>query len=92
MTEQNVDNDLKSRIDEVLTMESHCDKRRGTWIWNEHAKNVIKPLQTIAKLDALFESVNSHWKLTDEFLQKICGILDVNTFEVRTENFEVCYC
>lgn len=90
MTEENVNNNLKSRIDEVLTMESHCDERRGTWIWNEHAKNVIEPLRTIAKLDEIFESVNSRWKITDEFLQKICGILDVNSFEVRTENFEVC--
>lgn len=82
------DTDLKCQIDEMLTMESHCGERKGTWIWNQHAQNVIQPLRDI-NIDKIFESVNAPWPLTDDFLQKICGILDVNTFEVRTKNFEV---
>lgn len=90
--EQNVSptvaDDLKTQIDDVLSMESHCTERRGTWIWNQHAKNVIQPLRDI-NIDGVFESVQAPWTLTDDFLQKICGALDVNTFEVRTQYFEV---
>lgn len=84
------DINLKYQIDEMLNMESHCDERRGTWIWNEHAKNVIQPLRDI-NIDKIFQLVDAPWTLTDDFLQKLCGILDVNTFEVRTQYFEVCF-
>lgn len=82
--------DLKFQIDEILSMESHCNERQGTWIWNEHAKNVLQPLRSI-NIDAKFQSLNAPWTLSDDFLQKICGILDVNTFEFRTQHFEVEY-
>lgn len=84
-----VDENLCTAIEDVLSMESHCDKRKDTWIWKEHAKNVIKPLRDLTKIHNIFDMVNSQWTLTDQLLQKICGILDVNTFEVRTEHFEV---
>lgn len=83
-----VDSDLKHKIDEILSLESHCDKRKNTPIWMEHAKNVIQPLREI-NIETIFQSINALWTPTDEFLQKICGILDVNTFEVRTDHFEV---
>ncbi|XP_031622416.1 SET domain-containing protein SmydA-8-like isoform X2 [Contarinia nasturtii] len=82
-----IDTDLKYQIDEILSMESHMEQRRNTWIWNEHAKNVLQPLRSI-NIDAKFQSFNAPWTLTDDFLQKICGILDVNTFEFRTQHFE----
>lgn len=82
------DDSTKTDIDDILSLESHCVERKGTWIWNEHAKCVIDPLHKIS-IDKIFESVNSPWPITDDFFQKICGILDVNTFEVRTEHFEV---
>lgn len=85
-----VDTNLKSQIDEMMCLESHCAQRYGTWIWNEHAKNVIQPLRSI-NIDAKFQSLNAPWTLTDDILQKICGIFDVNTFEVRTKHFEVCW-
>lgn len=92
--EQNVNStvatDLKTQIDEVLAMESHCTERCGTWIWYQHAKNVIEPLREI-DIDEKFSGVQAPWTLTDDFLQKICGTLDVNTFEVRTQYFEVCW-
>lgn len=84
-----VDADLKSQIDELLNMESHCTERKETWIWQQHARNIIKPLRE-SNIDAIFQAVDAPWPLTDEFLQKICGVLDVNTFEVRTQHFEVC--
>lgn len=86
--EATTDTDLRQQIDEILSMESHCTERRDTWIWNQHAKNVIQPLRDV-NIDQIFQSVNAPWTLTDDFLQKICGVLDVNTFEVRTEYFEV---
>lgn len=65
---------------QVMQMESHCEERRGTSIWNLHEKCVVKPLRNV---DMIREQ--------DELLiQRYCGILDVNTFEVRTESFEVC--
>lgn len=60
-------------------MESHCSKRRGTKIWDLHENRVIKTLigvELIRDCDA-------------DLIQRYCGILDVNTFEVRTESFEV---
>lgn len=85
-----VEADLKSQIDEILNMESHCMERKGSWIWDQHTKNAIQPLRKI-NIDGIFAAMDSPWPLTDEFLQKICGILDVNTFEVRTQHFEVCH-
>lgn len=83
------DIELKECIDEILCMESHCSKRNNASIWKQHATNVIAPLRNLTNINDLFEMMNAPWKLTDEFIQKICGILDVNTFEIRTQNFEV---
>lgn len=61
-------------------MESHCSQRRGKPIWMLHEKCVIKPLKDVGMI-----------KESDaDLIQRYCGILDVNTFEVRTESFEVC--
>lgn len=63
----------------VMELESHCEERRGTPIWALHEKCVVKPLKDVEMI-----------REQDELLiQKYCGILDVNTFEVRTESFEV---
>lgn len=85
-------NDLKLKIDDALSMESHCVKRHRTWIWADHEKNIVEPLIKMLKIDQQFNAINSSWKITDEFCQKICGILDVNMFEVRTKHFEVNIC
>lgn len=65
---------------EVMKMESHCAERRGTSIWFLHENCVVKPLRAANMIRDDDESL----------IQKYCGILDVNTFEVRTETFEVC--
>lgn len=63
-------------FDEILKLESHCELRKNTDIWLFHQKQIVNPLRSTGLLDQ--EDV------TDEFVQKLCGILDVNTFEVRT--------
>ncbi len=71
-----------SKIDcykHVMQMESHCTERRGTKIWTLHENCVIKPLRDVELIR----------EQDVDLIQKYCGILDVNTFEVRTESFEV---
>ncbi|XP_015438621.1 PREDICTED: protein msta, isoform A-like [Dufourea novaeangliae] len=61
----------------VESMESHMDKRRNTSVWKDREANVInviKALRLITVDDAA----------AAEFLQRLCGILDVNTFELRS--------
>lgn len=76
-------------FEEIFSMESHCSVRRDTMIWNTHAKNVVKPLREAGITAAMNEGRQLPCTIDDDFVQKICGILDVNTFEVRTPNFEV---
>lgn len=78
-------NNTKTIYDDILKMESHCAVRKDTQIWKLHENNIIKPL----KISGLLTKFSQ--QITDELLQKICGILDVNTFEVRTPTFEVCF-
>lgn len=64
---------------EVMKMESHCAERRGTSIWQMHELCIVKPLVAagvIAEEDSAL-------------IQRYCGIMDVNAFEVRGEKFEV---
>lgn len=83
-TEKNNHNENYDSHD-ILNMESHCDKRRDTSIWNRHSTSVVEPLKNV--IDVLSQSNSNIFD--EDFIQKICGILDVNTFEVRTKNFEV---
>lgn len=64
---------------QIMQLESHCTERRGTKIWALHENCVIRPLKEV-------ELIKDH---DADLIQKYCGILDVNTFEVRTESFEV---
>lgn len=75
--------DLKrdKTFEEVFSMESHCNERRDTEIWHIHTKKVITPMLSMHG----FLKANE----TDDWLHRICGILDVNTFEVRTPYSEV---
>lgn len=57
-------------------MECHLEKRRDTAIWRRHrisVEDVLKSTNLLNEED-----------LKDEVVQKICGILDVNAFEVST--------
>jgi hypothetical protein len=58
-------------------MESHLKERQNTPIWNFLQDLVVKPLMKLETLKIL---------INEQFLQEICGILDVNTFELRSFN------
>lgn len=75
--------DRRKEYEVVMGMESHCDQRRGTEIWQIYEKNVVQPLRSIDGLLSTDED--------DAWLQRMCGILDVNSFEVRTAQAEVSY-
>ncbi|XP_077295773.1 SET domain-containing protein SmydA-8-like [Arctopsyche grandis] len=61
----------------LITMESHLEKRRRTGIWKIHEKTsqVLFDLKIINEKD-----------IESELVQKICGILDVNSFELRASD------
>lgn len=61
----------------ILKMESHILERKDSPLWKYLEESVVKPL---IKLGSLKNLVNG------EFLQEICGILDVNTFDLRNIN------
>lgn len=66
--------------DEFMQMEQHIEKRRNTSIWRNYKYNI----ETIMhKFNFVSDS-----DITEELVQKICGILDVNTFELRVPGFE----
>lgn len=73
---------------EFMQLEPHLDKRRGTWIWNMHKATVQRVLEEANCL--------SQFDVAEEVIQKTCGILDVNSFEVRAvesqNNFSVSEC
>ncbi|GLV35041.1 SET and MYND domain containing arthropod-specific member 4 [Carabus blaptoides fortunei] len=66
---------------ELMKMESHLEKRRDTPIWRNHKSNVEEVLASFGLV--------SKDDVKNEVVQKICGILDVNTFELRIPEFEL---
>lgn len=67
---------LNSDYEELMNLESHCAQRQNTNIWLLHEKKIVEPLRAIGFLEC--EAI------TDKFVQRLCGILDVNSFEIRT--------
>ncbi|XP_050297845.1 SET domain-containing protein SmydA-8-like isoform X2 [Anthonomus grandis grandis] len=60
---------------DIMDMEAHMEKRRDTAIWRRHrisVEDVLKDTNLLSDKD-----------IKEELVQKVCGILDVNTFEVR---------
>lgn len=57
-----------------LELESHEKDRKDTLIWRDHQLNVVEVMRTHELLSSSED---------DDLVQKICGILDVNSFEVR---------
>lgn len=66
---------------ELMKMESHMEKRRDTPIWRNHKSNIE---DVVASFGLLTED-----DVKNEIVQKVCGILDVNTFELRIPGFEL---
>ena len=65
-------------FDEIMKMESHLENRRGTNIWSIHDRYVVQPLLE----NEIFQSTKD-FTMDEDFIQRLCGILDVNTFELR---------
>lgn len=68
--------------EEIISMESHLEKRRNTPIWRRHkisVEDILKDTNLISQRD-----------LEGEVVQKICGILDVNSIEVKSVRFPFC--
>ncbi|KDR18205.1 Protein msta, isoform A, partial [Zootermopsis nevadensis] len=63
-----------SKWTSFLELESHDEKRRGTLIWRDHQLNVIDVLQSHGLLTLAEDT---------DCVQRICAILDVNSFELR---------
>lgn len=63
-----------SKWTSFLELESHEEKRRNTLIWRDHQLNVVDVLRDHGLLAPTEDA---------ELVQRICGILDVNSFEVR---------
>ncbi|XP_052128169.1 uncharacterized protein LOC113211356 [Frankliniella occidentalis] len=58
-----------------LELEAHLDQRRGTAVWSDRQSQVVEVLRAAGVVPADGSE--------DELVQRICGILDVNSFEVR---------
>lgn len=66
---------------EILKLSSYSSERRNSEIWEEHERNVVGPLMK-SGLIPLLKTV----KVDSELIQKICGIIDGNSFEIRNIN------
>ncbi|XP_069699600.1 SET domain-containing protein SmydA-8 [Periplaneta americana] len=62
---------------EVKLMEAHNDDRRDSPIWENNQINVVDYLRKVCKLADRFD---------EELIHTACGILEVNSFEVRCPN------
>lgn len=62
--------------EEVAAMESHNDKRKEKPIWAFNQNNVVQYLRGPCKLD----------RFPEDLIHTVCGILDVNAFEARTQS------
>lgn len=58
---------------DILKLEGHLEARRGTKVWLDRQENVIEVLKKYKLIEE-----------DEEILQQLCGILDVNSFELRS--------
>lgn len=63
--------------EKIDRMEAHLDKRIGTPVWNDREVNVVNVIRRL-RIPAEIEPPSA------ELMQKLCGILDVNAFELRS--------
>ncbi|KAK9752787.1 SET domain [Popillia japonica] len=66
---------------QFLSMEAHLNTRKDTLIWNSHREYIEQPLRDLNLL--------TDQDLEQNVIQKICGVLDVNSFEVRAPDEQV---
>ncbi|CAO1434181.1 unnamed protein product [Diamesa tonsa] len=73
-----IDNDNDDfKVNDLLMLESHVTERRDSPIWKFIQHSVVEPIINNFK----------DCRIDAELVQQVCGILDVNTFELR--NFDV---
>lgn len=70
-----------STASEILKLPSFSTERRNSEIWIEHETNIVEPL-----LKSGLPSLIKTMKVDSDLIQKICGIIDVNSFEIRNVN------
>ncbi|KAK0098482.1 hypothetical protein PV326_008080 [Microctonus aethiopoides] len=64
--------------EKIISLEAHLEARRGTNVWKDREENIINVLKSLKIIDKAEE--NNFFEL----LQRLCGILDVNSFELRS--------
>ncbi|XP_055623111.1 SET domain-containing protein SmydA-8-like isoform X2 [Toxorhynchites rutilus septentrionalis] len=64
---------------EVMNMEAHLEERRGTEVWDNYGKHTVQPLLECGA----FEKLETDVQITEQVIQHICGVFDVNSFEIR---------
>lgn len=72
-----------SIFEQLVSLESHKDKRRGTAVWSDYQKTVVEPILSSNILTFLSKVKSSNNEELEEFIQHLCGIIDVNSFEIR---------
>lgn len=72
---------LTSLVTELWQLESHLEERQKTPVWKELQTKVVQPLLSSGLLSGLSLSLNA--ELNEDFLQRLCAIIDVNAFEIR---------
>ncbi|XP_077261989.1 SET domain-containing protein SmydA-8 isoform X2 [Temnothorax americanus] len=63
--------------EKIDRMEAHLDKRIGTSIWRDREINIVNVIRRF-RMPAEIEPPSA------ELMHKLCGILDVNAFELRS--------
>ncbi|XP_008547423.1 SET domain-containing protein SmydA-8-like [Microplitis demolitor] len=59
--------------DKIMKLEAHLDERQNTVVWKERQEEVVDVLK-------FFKFTEE----SDEVIQRLCGIIDVNSFELRS--------
>lgn len=72
-----LENETTQNHHTFLEMESHTEERKREFIWESYKRTVVEPL--LKHLEEAFRKT----PVNEEFIQKICGIFDVNAFEIR---------
>ncbi|XP_023029358.2 SET domain-containing protein SmydA-8 [Leptinotarsa decemlineata] len=68
--------------EEISMMEAHNDLRKNNPIWEFNQHNVVEYLRGPCKLD----------RFSEDLIHTVCGILEINAFEARTNSGQLIRC
>lgn len=71
--------ETKSYFDLMLQAECYLEQRRNTDIWSHYNTNVVQPIMK----SRLTEYLSHGSQINEDFLQRLCALIDVNGFEIR---------